>query len=170
MRFMVSVVIAAPSGAASIGTAGLMDALNKADAAARLQGGPAAPRVFEVRLAGLEHGPVVCRDGVILQPSVAAADVGAPDLVVVPGLDDELAASFAANRGWAPILEPGAVPGRAFRRSRPRQPGRQGPPGRRAPFEPASVRCVRPAVTGQAGGAGPGAGYLLLTWFEQRND
>jgi hypothetical protein len=35
---------------------------------------------------------------------VAAADVAAPDLVVVPGLDDDLAASFAANRGWAPWL------------------------------------------------------------------
>jgi transcriptional regulator GlxA family with amidase domain len=101
---MVSVVIAALSGTASIGTAGLMDALNKADLAVRLQAGPATPRVFDVRLAGLDSGLVSCRDGVILQPSVAAADVAAPDLVVVPGLDDELAASFAANRGWAPWL------------------------------------------------------------------
>jgi transcriptional regulator GlxA family with amidase domain len=101
---MVSVVIAAPSGTASIGTAGLMDALNKADLAARLEAGPTAPRVFEVRLAGLYKGTVECRDGVILQPSVAAGDVATPDLVVVPGLDDDLAASFVANRGWAPWL------------------------------------------------------------------
>src|SRR6516162_7365002 len=101
---MVSVVIAALSGTASIGTAGLMDALNKADLAAGLQAGSPGPRVFDVRLAGLDGGAVSCRDGVILQPSVAAGDVAAPDLVVVPGLDDDLAASFAANRGWAPWL------------------------------------------------------------------
>jgi transcriptional regulator GlxA family with amidase domain len=101
---MVSVVIPALSGTASIGTAGLMDALNKADLSAGLQAGPPAPRVFEVRLAGLDSGTVACRDGVILQPSVAAGDVAAPDLVVVPGLDDDLAASFGANRGWAPWL------------------------------------------------------------------
>lgn len=101
---MVSVVIAALSGTASIGTAGLMDALNKADLAPALQAGQPAPRMFDVRLAGLGDGPVSCRDGVSLQPSVVAADVATPDLVVVPGLDDDLAASFAANRGWAPWL------------------------------------------------------------------
>ena len=101
---MVSVVIAALSGTASIGTVGLMDALNKADNAPSLQAGRAVPRVFEVRLAGLSHGTVSCRDGVSLQPSVVADDIAAPDLVVVPGLDDELAVSFAANRGWAPWL------------------------------------------------------------------
>jgi transcriptional regulator GlxA family with amidase domain len=57
-----------------------------------------------VRLAGLDGGLVACQDGVSLQPSVAARDVAAPDLVVVPGLDDELAESFGANRGWVPWL------------------------------------------------------------------
>jgi hypothetical protein len=91
---MVSAVIVALSGTASIGTAGLMDALNKADLAGRLEAGRGAPgRVFDVRLAGLDDGLVSCRDGVILQPSVTAGNVSAPDLVVVPGLDDELAAS-----------------------------------------------------------------------------
>jgi transcriptional regulator GlxA family with amidase domain len=101
---MVSVVIAALSGTASIGTVGLMDALNKADLAPAQQAGRPVPRVFDVRLAGLDGGTVSCRDGVSLQPSVVAGDVAAPDLVVVPGLDDDLAASFAANRGWAPWL------------------------------------------------------------------
>ena len=45
-----------------------------------------------------------CRDGVSLHPAVAAADVAVPDLVVVPGLDDDLATSFAVNRGWVPWL------------------------------------------------------------------
>jgi len=89
---MVSVVIAALSGTASIGTAGLMDALNKADLSQALQSGRPAGRVFDVQLAGLGGGIVSCRDGVRLHPSIAAADVTAPDLVVVPGLDDDLAA------------------------------------------------------------------------------
>ena len=101
---MISVVIAALSGTASIGTAGLMDAFNKADRAGTLRTGPPAPRVFDVRLAGLDGGTVACLDGVSLHPSVVAAGITAPDLVVVPGLDDDLAPSFAANRGWAPWL------------------------------------------------------------------
>jgi hypothetical protein len=51
---MVSVVIAALSGTASIGTAGLMDALNKADLLQPLRTGRPAERVFDVRLAGLD--------------------------------------------------------------------------------------------------------------------
>jgi transcriptional regulator GlxA family with amidase domain len=104
IRSMVSVVIAALSGTASIGTAGLMDALNKADLVYRLQPGGPAERKFEVRLAGLDSGSVSCRDGVSLHPAIAAADVTAPDLVVVPGLDDDLATSFNENRGWVPWL------------------------------------------------------------------
>ena len=101
---MVSVVIAALSGTASIGTAGLMDALNKADRLQPLRTGRPVGRVFDVRLAGIDGGAVSCRDGVILQPSIAAADVTAPDLVVVPGLDDDLATSFTENRRWVPWL------------------------------------------------------------------
>jgi transcriptional regulator GlxA family with amidase domain len=101
---MVSVVIAALSGTASIGTAGLMDALNKADLAQALLAGRPVRRVFDVHLAGLDMGAVSCRDGVSLQPAIAAAEVSAPDLVVVPGLDDDLARSFAENRGWVPWL------------------------------------------------------------------
>jgi transcriptional regulator GlxA family with amidase domain len=101
---MVSVVIAALSGTASIGTAGLMDALNKADLAQALHTRQPARRVFGVQLAGLDRGTVGCRDGVSLHPSITAAEVTAPDLVVVPGLDDDLAASFNQNRGWVPWL------------------------------------------------------------------
>jgi transcriptional regulator GlxA family with amidase domain len=101
---MVSVVIAALSGTASLGTAGLMDALNKADLAQALHTGQPARRVFDVRLAGLDNGSVSCRDGVSLHPAITAADVTAPDLVVVPGLDDDLATSFTQNRRWVPWL------------------------------------------------------------------
>lgn len=101
---MITVLIAALSGTASIGTAGLMDALNKADMSGQLRAGRPAPRVFDVQLAGLDHSDVSCRDGVILRPSASAAELGTPDLVVVPGLDDDLAASFAVNRGWVPWI------------------------------------------------------------------
>ena len=101
---MVSVVIAALSGTASIGTAGLLDALNKADLSQSLHTGRPATRVFDVRLAGLDRRTVSCRDGVSLHPSITAAEVTAPDLVVVPGLDDDLAASFSENRRWVPWL------------------------------------------------------------------
>ena len=101
---MVSVVIAALSGTASIGTAGLMDALNKADLAHALRTSGPAERTFNVSLVGLDSGSVSCRDGVSLHPAIAAADVTTPDLVVVPGLDDDLATSFNENRGWVPWL------------------------------------------------------------------
>jgi len=101
---MVSVVVAALSGTASIGTAGLLDALNKADLSQSLHTGRPATRVFDVRLAGLDRRTVSCRDGVSLHPSITAAEVTAPDLVVVPGLDDDLAASFSENRRWVPWL------------------------------------------------------------------
>jgi len=101
---MISVVIAALSGTASIGTAGLLDALNKADLSHALLTGRPAARVFDVQLAGLDGRSVSCRDGVTLHPARAAADITAPDLVIVPGLDDDLARSFDENRGWVPWL------------------------------------------------------------------
>jgi hypothetical protein len=38
----------------------------------------------------LNHQPVVCRDGVRPYPAVVAREMPVPDLVVVPGLDDDL--------------------------------------------------------------------------------
>ncbi|MGN6679659.1 MAG: GlxA family transcriptional regulator [Streptosporangiaceae bacterium] len=102
---MVSVVVAALSGTASIGTAGLLDALNKADRSHALLTGRTTGRVFDVQLVGLDGSSVSCRDGVSLQPAIAAPDVTAPDLVVVPGLDDDLETSFDENRPWVPWLK-----------------------------------------------------------------
>jgi transcriptional regulator GlxA family with amidase domain len=81
-----------------------MDALNKADLAAALLAGQPADRMFDVRLAGLGPGSVRCQDGVSLHPAITAADVATPDLVLVPGLDDDLAASLSENRRWVPWL------------------------------------------------------------------
>jgi transcriptional regulator GlxA family with amidase domain len=101
---MLLVAIPALDGTASFGTAGLMDALNKADRSWALAAGVGAGRLFDVRLVGLSGRPVMCRDGVRLHPGALAPNLPTPDLVVVPGLDDELAASFALNRRWVPWL------------------------------------------------------------------
>lgn len=101
---MLAVAITALAGTASIGTAGLMDALNKADVSWALGGGLDHARLFEVRLVGLNRRTVVCHDGVSLHPSAVARELPTPDLVVVPGLDDNLAPSFEANRGWVPWI------------------------------------------------------------------
>jgi transcriptional regulator GlxA family with amidase domain len=101
---VLSVAIPALTDTASIGTAGLMDALNKADVSWALQNGGHLTPLFDVRLIGVNQGPVVCHDGVYLHPSAVASEIAAPDLVIVPGLDDDLATSFANNRAWVPWL------------------------------------------------------------------
>jgi transcriptional regulator GlxA family with amidase domain len=97
---MLTVAIPALSDTASLGTAGLMDALNKGDAAWALADQGDRSRVFEVRLVGLDRSPVACRDGVQLHPTATAVTLHAPDLVVVPGLDDDLEPSLERNRPW----------------------------------------------------------------------
>jgi transcriptional regulator GlxA family with amidase domain len=101
---MLAVAIPALADTASIGTAGLMDALNKADRSWALANGVDPGRLFDVALVGLNHRPVMCRDGVRLHPSVTAHQMPTPDLVVVPGLDDDLAASFVRNQRWVPWI------------------------------------------------------------------
>lgn len=83
---MTTVAILAQAGCASINTAGLMDALLKTDRAWKMLRDTGDKGIFDVRLAGLDDRPVACRDGVVMQPHVVAADLDPPDLVVVPGL------------------------------------------------------------------------------------
>jgi transcriptional regulator GlxA family with amidase domain len=101
---MITVVIPALAGTASLGTSGLMDALNKADASWAIAH-PAEPtRLFDVQLVGLTSAPVLCKDGVRLTPAVGASKLTLPDLVVVPGLDDDLWPSLELNRRWVPWI------------------------------------------------------------------
>lgn len=102
---MLQVAIPALAGTPSLGTSGLRDALSKADWSWSLEAGAGSPRLFDVRLVGLSRQPVACRDGVRLHPSVTARDIATPDLVVVPGLDDDLAVSFELNRRWVPWIK-----------------------------------------------------------------
>jgi transcriptional regulator GlxA family with amidase domain len=101
---MTTVAITAPTGCPSINTAGLMDALRKTDRAWRMTRDPDAETIFDIRLVGLDDRPIACQDGVVLHPHVAAAQLDPPDLVVVPGLDDDLEPSFMRNRIWVPWI------------------------------------------------------------------
>ena len=101
---MTTVAILAPTGCASINTAGLMDALLKADRAWKMLGDPHSEGIFDVGLAGLDERPIACRDGVIMHPHVVAPELDPPDLVVIPGLDDDLEPSFEINRAWVPWI------------------------------------------------------------------
>jgi transcriptional regulator GlxA family with amidase domain len=102
---MKTVAVIALAGGSSINTAGLMDTLIKTDRAWRTLRDPDGDAVFHVRLVGLDDRPIACRDGVVLHPHAAAAELEPPDLVVVPGLDDDLDAAFELNRGWTPWIE-----------------------------------------------------------------
>ena len=101
---MLTVAIVALTGTASVGTAGLMDVLAKSDRSWALLEGDDTDRLFDIRLVGLSRRPVPCRDGVRLHPTAVAGELPTPDLVVVPGLDDDLAASFLLNRRWVPWI------------------------------------------------------------------
>ena len=103
---VLSVAVLALSGGASIGPAGFMDVLLKADRAWQLQAGKAWTPLFDVALVGLDSRPVRCRDGIVLQPRYRARDLSCPNLVVVPAFDDEnLLDSLADNRNWVPWLK-----------------------------------------------------------------
>lgn len=95
---------------ASIGTTGLFDALRKSDAAWQLTD-PAAPPLFDVAFVGLDGDAVHCRDGVWIHPTAVADDVARPDLVLVPGLDDELLDSLRRNITWADRIADWAAAG-----------------------------------------------------------
>jgi transcriptional regulator GlxA family with amidase domain len=102
---MISTAVIAPTGAASIGTAGILDTLIKADRSWKLQAGDDWKPLFDVALVGLNDQPVCCKDGVFLQPQHTTATLR-PDLVIVPALDDEdHEASFAGNREWVPWIK-----------------------------------------------------------------
>lgn len=103
---MLSVAVLALGGGASIGPAGLMDALGKADRSWQLHAGPAWTPLFNITLVGLDSKPVRCRDGIMLQPHRRARDLAPPNLVVVPAFDDEnLLDSLADNKDWVPWLK-----------------------------------------------------------------
>ena len=102
---MVSVAVVGVQGCASINVAGLLDVIRKADAAWRAAvDDPKAKPVFKPFLVGLSRTAVAFRDGASMVPTAVAEEITPPDVVVVPGLDDELEHSLEVNRGWVPWL------------------------------------------------------------------
>ena len=99
-----TVTVIALAGGSSINTAGLMDTLLKTDRAWQMLRDPDAEPVFDVRLVGLDDRPIACRDGVVLHPHAVATELAPPDLVVVPGLDDDLELAFGLNGDWVPLI------------------------------------------------------------------
>ncbi|HUE34880.1 MAG TPA: DJ-1/PfpI family protein, partial [Mycobacterium sp.] len=103
---MLSVAVLALAGGASIGPAGFMDVLAKADRSWQLQAGADWTQLFDITLVGLDAEPVRCRDGILLQPHRRACDLAPPNLVIVPAFDDEnLLGSLADNQDWVPWLK-----------------------------------------------------------------
>jgi transcriptional regulator GlxA family with amidase domain len=103
---VLSVAVLALAGGASIGPAGLMDVLTKADRSWQLQAGADWTQLFDITLVGLDTKPVRCRDGILLQPHRRACDLAPPNLVIVPAFDDEnLLGSLADNQDWVPWLK-----------------------------------------------------------------
>jgi transcriptional regulator GlxA family with amidase domain len=101
---MVSVAVLGVQGCASINVAGLFDAIRKADGAWRATVDPDARPVFAPFLVALSRGPIAFRDGASMAPTAIARELTPPEVVVVPGLDDELDLSLSSNRGWVPWL------------------------------------------------------------------
>jgi transcriptional regulator GlxA family with amidase domain len=101
---VLTVLVLALEGTASLGTAGLLDALQMADRAGMGQSG--ASRLFDVQLTGLTRKPVQLQNGVQLLPAIDVNQAPLPDLVVVPGLDDEPGPLplFELNRPWGPWI------------------------------------------------------------------
>ena len=97
---MLTVLVLALEGTASLVTTGLLDTLQMADRAGISQSG--ASRLFDVQLTGLTRKPVQLQNGVQLLPAIDVDQAPLPDLVVVPGLDDQPGPLpvFELNRPW----------------------------------------------------------------------
>ena len=107
---MLTTYVLALSDVPSIGTTGTSDALRKADQAWALDHAEDPP-VFDVRLVGLDAGPVRCGGGVWIHPESVASGSGRPDLVVIPGLSNNVDISFAGNIAWSPWVAKWAAAG-----------------------------------------------------------
>jgi hypothetical protein len=114
---MVDVALLALSGTSSIAMAGLFDVIAKADAAyGALQGRPGRDLIFDLDLVGLDEGGVRLDHRIVVTPDLPASAVRTAELVVVPGLDDDLQPSFEANTAWAPWIASSTRPARSSRR------------------------------------------------------
>jgi transcriptional regulator GlxA family with amidase domain len=96
------VVVLALLESSSIAVTGLFDVITKADLAyGTLHGRPGRDAQFRVRLASLDGRPVRFGERAVVNADTAAPAVADVDLVVVPGLGDDLEPSLRRNLPWA---------------------------------------------------------------------
>jgi transcriptional regulator GlxA family with amidase domain len=102
---VIDVVVLGLSETSSIALTGLFDVIAKADAAyGALHGRPVRDNLFDPRLVSLDGQPIRLGQRITVTPDMAAPAVSAVDLVVVPGLNDDLAPSLLLNEPWAPWI------------------------------------------------------------------
>ncbi len=94
------VYVTAIAGAAALNTLSVLDTMIKSNDAWRAIGDPHADDLFTVHAAGPDGGPASFRHGVTLPSTLDPTADPTPDLVVVPGLDDDVTTSLERNRSW----------------------------------------------------------------------
>ncbi len=103
--------VLALAGCASINVAGVFDALRKADTAWRFAVDRKAEPVFEPFFVGPDHEPVRCQDGLIISAHTPASRAGTPDIVIIPGLEDDVLNGIRRNSVFVPWIRKWAKDG-----------------------------------------------------------
>lgn len=95
------VYVTAIADAAGLNTLSVLDTMTKSNDAWRFVAGPHEPDLFTVFGTGADGlAPVPFANGTQLAPTLDIDRAPPPDLVVVPGLDDDVEVSLARNHGW----------------------------------------------------------------------
>lgn len=106
------VAVIAIAGASALNTVSVFDTMRKGEVAWRALGDPMAPDLFAPVIVGMDRAVVHFADGLFVTPSMTPED-HRPDIVVVPGLGDDVSTSLRLNGGWSEPLrrwaEQGAV-------------------------------------------------------------
>jgi transcriptional regulator GlxA family with amidase domain len=97
--------VTAISGAAALNTVSVLDPLIMADAAWRSLREPTASDLFLASIVGIDESPIEFASGVQARPGVIAGSGEPPELVLVPGLAEDVLPSLERNRHWVPWLE-----------------------------------------------------------------
>ena len=94
------VYVTAIEGAAALNTVSVLDSITKSNDAWRFLTGDEEPPLLEPHVVGLNPRPVQFLNGVTVSPTAVAEQEDIPEIVVVPGLDDDVPPSLEANFGW----------------------------------------------------------------------
>ena len=98
------VYVTAINGAAALNTLSVLDTMAKSNTAWRHLGDPSADDLFTVRASGPNGSGAHFHHDVTLPATFDPSNDQRPDLVVVPGLDDDVPASLQENSAWVPHL------------------------------------------------------------------